>query len=187
MKNNEIRDLIVKFRNLSEEGQKEFIKELMINGYLPNFVDYKVDKFVPSVGTKSIYESAKNSYKERLEEKIDKTINKTLGQLRSSDEELKYRLFDRFLECYDKVVQEERVNICNEVHDFSGWVEKDGERPIFDKYGNIDTFAYGKWFERQCYYCGTIQKAWDVEQKKMLEEQQKTLKLKNKNKRKNNI
>jgi hypothetical protein len=182
MKNSEIRDLIVKFKNLSEEEQNTFIKELIINGYLSNYVDNKTNKFVPPVGNKNVHDSAKNSYKERLEEKIDKTLNQTLEQLRSPDEVLKYRLFDRFLENYDKVVQEERVNICNEVHDFSRWIEKDGERPIFDKYGNIDTFAYGKWFERQCYYCGTIQKAWDVEQKKSLEENQKTLKLKNKNK-----
>ena len=175
--NNKIYDLIVKFRNLSDEEQNTFIKEIIMNGYLNDYVDYKVDNYIPPISTKSVQESAKTAYKERLEDKIDKTIDQTLDQLRSSDKKLKYNIFDQYLDNFDGVIQKEKTNICGEVHDFSPWTEKTGERPTFDKTGDIVGFCFGTWFERKCDYCGMIQKAWDVGHKNKLDEEHKSLKL----------
>ena len=178
MRNNEIYDLVVKFRNLSDEGQKEFLKELVLKGYLNNYVDYEVSKFTPQAAPISTYEGVKQAYKERLEEKVEKTIDQTIEQLKSNDEELKCRLFSRFIDSYDQVVDEERKNICSGCHDFSRWEERLGERPRFNELGEIESFYCGTWYERRCFYCGTIEKAWNNEQKNQLTEEQRLLKLK---------
>lgn len=165
---NEIYDLIVKFRNLTNEEQKEFLKQIILKEYVPGFVDYKVDRYVPPVSVKQVQESAKNAYRERLEQNIDRTLDQTIDQLRSTDEKLKYRLFGNYIDNFDIVIKKEREEICGEIHDFSEWEERVGERPIFNEFGIIEGFCCGKWFQRQCYYCGTIQKAWDEKQKQEL-------------------
>ena len=179
MSNNEVYNIIEKFRSLTADEQKEFLKRIVLNEYTNGFIDYKVDNFVPPVSVKQVHEGAKKAYRERLEEQTNKAIDKTIDVLRSSDEELKYKLFGEYVDGFAARYDNIKKSICGETHDFpEEWNEKIGERPRFNELGSIEGYYVGNWFERTCRYCGTIQKAWNEKEKQELTEKYKKQKSK---------
>ena len=171
----EVYDLIVRFRNLSNEDQKEFLKSIIIYDNFDGYVENEVKEYKPPVS----YPGAKSGFKERLENKIEQIIDKTFNVLKSQDRKLKYRLFSKYIDDFDKTLHITKEEICGEEHDYSEWEEKIGERPRFNASGQIESFYCGTWFQRECHYCGKLQKAWDEKQKKELTENSKQLRLKN--------
>ena len=81
MSNNEVYNIIEKFRSLTADEQKEFLKRIVLNEYTNGFIDYRVDNFIPPVSVKQVHEGAKKAYRERLEEQTNKAIDKTSSSL----------------------------------------------------------------------------------------------------------
>ena len=164
MANNDYYSVVRRFRDLTTEGQKEFLKEIFIEGYFGSYVENKVARVAETHGKEDTEE-----YREDLEKRVERAVDSLLKDLNSSDEELKCRIFERFVGSYGSVVSTTKKEICGFNHDFTDWVEGEGTIPVFDEDGDVDGFAFGKFYTRQCYYCGTVEKVYSEEAMKQKE------------------
>lgn len=103
------------------------------------------------------------------EEKIIK-LDEIINDIANNDPELYSRLVDRLNNNIYTILREEKRKICLDrgYHTFSNWCELEGERPqrIID--GDINYYSYGTYYQRECEYCGEIEKAYSIESKNIL-------------------
>lgn len=161
MANNDFYSVVRRFRDLSTEGQIEFLKEIFIEGYFGSYIENKTARVAETHGKEDTAE-----FREDLEKRVDRTVDSLLKDLNSNDEELKCRIFERFIGSYGRVVSETKKEICGFNHDYTNWVEQEGTIPVFDEDGDIEGYAIGKFYTRQCYYCGIVEKVYSEEAKK---------------------
>ena len=166
MSNNDIYFLIRKYRELSTEEQNEFLKEIFVNGYFGSYESNVVDGFKKTLskGSNNPNKEETEKYRQELENKINKVVDLFLDNINSRDEELKRRIFQKFLSSYENIALNTKKEICGEKHDFSGWEKVEGKVPIYDEDGKFEEYFKGEYFVRECYYCGAIEKAYSKEE-----------------------
>lgn len=157
--------LMMRFENLSEEGQKAFLKELFVEKIFGNYINNKVETFKQPIGREEYIPSKQevDEYKETLVNRINNAVDPLLDSLYSDDEEFKCRIFEKFIKNYCNVAKEAREGICGDKHDFSKWVEEEGTIPSYDENGEVTGFGYGVYRTRKCYCCGKIEKVYPTE------------------------
>jgi len=163
--------LMMRFENLSEEGQKKFLKKIILERYFNNYVNSKVEILTKPTGRNEYApkESEIQEYKESTIKKVDTIVDSFLDSLSSDDETFKSRLFDKFIKNYCNLAKDIKEGICGYTHDFSEWNEEQGTIHVYDEYGEIVGFRQGTFYTRQCNYCGKIEKVYSLEAAKQVE------------------
>lgn len=105
-----------------------------------------------------------------LSESLDNVLNQMLDTMFGEDEELKFRIFQKFINSYVGLEEETRKEICGYNHTFTEWKKNVGKVPQYDEDGKIISYLSDKdVFERKCTYCGELQRAYSENHKKMIE------------------
>lgn len=164
----EIREIIERFENLDDEGQKRVVKALIGERILTPYINTGRVAF----GYNNIFVLEDSS--DELTKKVTsacKVFDTLLDTMYGDDEELKNRIVLKFLENYKNTVKETKKEICGDEHQYSEWCVKIGKVPYYAREIEHlkDIASEGQCFERKCKYCGTVQKAYTEEQKNALE------------------
>lgn len=175
MDKNDYNSLIDRFKNLNSTNQDKFLKELFVGEYFKSYIECKVNNAKNMLG-EEFNDEEKIKYKNELEKKVNTAVDLIIKDLDSKDEELKCRIFERFIDNYSEISYRIKKDICGYNHQFSNWEEIDGKVPNYDEDANIDGYHSGKYFERICSYCGFTEKAYDEEHKACIEKEDEYLK-----------
>lgn len=164
MANNDFYSVVHRFRELNTDGQKSFLKEIFVDGYFGAYVDIKVKEYRKRCMEEGDYipnRGEVEEYRETIQNRVDGVFDSLLEALNSNDEQLKSELFEKFLENYKDIIALSKIKICGTDHDFTEWKEKEGTIPVFSNGGSVEGYTLGRYFERKCYYCGTVEKEYD--------------------------
>lgn len=158
---------------LSNEEQIALLKKLIWKTLAHEYIERKTDAFARGVGFSSkndeITEEDIEKYRDTLVNKTGKAVYSMVDTMLGDDDELKYRVFEKFIERYRGTEKEAREEICKYQHDFNDWETKEGRRPVFDEDGDVEGQCWGKYYKRTCKYCGTYQIAYSEGHKVKIE------------------
>ena len=173
-KNNEINervDIDYKFGKLSNEAQQKLAKTLIWKKIVHDYIERKTDSFTNGVfGVTNTSEEDVDRFRINLVKDSFKALEQMLDTIFGEDEELKFRIFQKFIDSYNELERKTKNEICGYNHTFSEWKEKVGDVPQYDEDGELEGYISDKkYFERTCTYCGEVQQAYSEYHKKKIE------------------
>lgn len=173
------------FEKLGVKEQKELVKTLIWKTIAHEYIERKTDAFkngkftdypnVKFAGDPNVEISEEDVQISRynLVNKVADAVYPMVDAMFCDDDELKYRIFQKFITSYGRVEQEVRKQICGYHHDYSEWKTVVGERPVFNLDGEVSYHAEGTYYMRECKYCGEQQKAYSEGHKCEIEDETK--------------
>lgn len=168
-------DIEYKISKLSKEGQKKLIKVLIWKNLIHEFIERKTNSFANGIlGIDNPSKDDIEKYRIGLVNDSAMALELLLDTIFGEDEELKFRVIQKFVDEYMELESSTKKEICRHNHNFSNWEVKVGEVPFYDEDGEIDGYIDGKeYFERTCTYCGEVQKAYSNYHMQLVEESEK--------------
>ncbi len=178
---NKVEKIESDFANLTPEEKQAFLKSLIWGELAHDYVDRKAAAYkrgVFSGPSDVISEENAQKYRDREFNKTSAALGALLETMFGEDDELKFRIFSKFIDAYSSIEYATRKEICRYDHDYSDWKKTEGVRPQFSLDGDIEGTCWGKFSKRVCEYCGTSERAYSEESKKYQEnEAEKNAKL----------
>lgn len=174
-KNNEIKervDIDYKFRELSNDSQQKLIYTLIWKKLVHGFIERKTDSFANGIFDATIPSKEDvDRFRTKLVDNSYKALEPMLNTIFGDDEELKFRIFQKFIDSYNDLERKTRKEICGYNHTFTEWEETVGDVPQYDEDGYIEGYISDKkYLKRTCTYCGEVQKAYSKYHKKKIED-----------------
>lgn len=119
-------------------------------------------------------------------DRIIKNINDDLEKLYNEDITLYFEVYRRLPYEYEKIKAQEKIKICEErgYHDFLDWKEKveDVRHDDVDDFGEPWVYTTKESvFYRKCKYCGDCEKAYGIDERYRLTDENNAKKLSLKN------
>ncbi len=155
------------FKNLSNDEKKKVLKKLIWETIAHEYIEKETDAFKRGVfacgPNVEISDEAVEKHRMRLEVEAGSTVLPMVDTILGDDDELKYRLFDKFIDWYKIAVPETKEEICKYDHDYTDWEIVIGDRPVFDLDGDVEYHAIGEYYMKKCKYCGHTEKAYSKE------------------------
>lgn len=166
-KGNEIKEraeIATLFMNLSDEAKIKVAKTLIWQTIAHNYIEAETAIYASFASAKpelNITEEMIEEKRSKLVTKVGKAVDIMVNDMLGDDIELKFKMFDHFVENMGRVNFEVRKGICGYNHDFTEWEEKIGSVPVYDEDGDIEGYVDNRqYFERKCKYCGKVEKAY---------------------------
>ena len=170
-----IANLTYEFENLSKEDQQQFVKTIIWKTIAHEYIERNTE-IIANITIKGnhLTEEEVEKYRAKLVNEINEALCSLINTMFSDDEELKYRVFCKFINDYSYVEKKIRKDICGFNHSFTNWEKTVGKVPIYDEDGEIERYSNKKeYLKRICKYCGKEQKAYDEEHKEYIEQETK--------------
>lgn len=178
---NKVEKIEADFANLTPEEKKAALKSLIWGELAHDYVDRKADAYKRGVfACPGVVISEENAqkYRDREFNKTSEALGALLETMFGEDDELKFRIFSKFIDVYSSIEYATRKEFCGFAHNYTPWKEIEGTRPQFSLDGDIEGTCWGKFSKRVCKYCSTSEKAYSEESKKYQEnEAEKNAKL----------
>lgn len=162
------------YKDLTQEEKKEVIGEILWETLAHEYIVRKKEAFKRGVFASGpdvvVSEDDALRYGAKTETEAADAVFKAINTMLGADDELKYRVFEMFIDWYEEAEQRAKEEICGYNHDYADWKTVEGNKTTYDEDGVVNGSCYGVYFVKKCKYCGNTVNAYNIAQRKSIDE-----------------